>query len=69
MENLERRINQSMVNLEQALTRLEKALSKDQSNSLIVDGTPHRFKITIYWKTLRRLLWLKVLKQELPKKL
>ncbi|WP_163528711.1 HI0074 family nucleotidyltransferase substrate-binding subunit [Halobacillus ihumii] len=69
MDNLERKINQSMANLEQAITRLEEALSEDQSNSLIVDGTIQRFEFTIelYWKTLRRLLLSEGIETKTPK--
>ena len=53
-----RKLLQSMGNLEHALTRLEEALAEDLSNSLLVDGTIQRFEFTIelYWKTLKRIL-------------
>ena len=58
MDDLIRKLRQSFENLERALNRLEEALNENQENSLIVDGTILRFKLTIdvYWKTLKRLL-------------
>ena len=58
MEDLERKVRQSIENLERALLRLEEALKEDPHNSLVVDGTIQRFEFTIelYLKTLKRLL-------------
>lgn len=58
MDDLIRKLRRSFENLESALNRLEEALNENQENSLIVDGTILRFKLTIdvYWKTLKRLL-------------
>ncbi|MCD8501468.1 MAG: nucleotidyltransferase substrate binding protein [Bacillaceae bacterium] len=69
MENLERKLMQSISNLEQALLRLEEALLEDESNSLVVDGTIQRFEFTIelYWKTLKRLLLSEGIEAKTPK--
>lgn len=54
----ERKVAQSMANLERALKRLEEALDEKEVNSLYIDGTIQRFEFTVelYWKTLKRLL-------------
>lgn len=58
MEEIERKVQRSFLNLHNALKRLEEALQEDQENSLIIDGTIQRFEFTIelYWKLLKRLL-------------
>ncbi|WLR51119.1 nucleotidyltransferase substrate binding protein [Bacillus tianshenii] len=69
MDKFERKLNQSVSNLEQALYRLEEALKEDLSNSLVVDGTIQRFEFTIelYWKTLKRLLESEGIETKTPK--
>jgi hypothetical protein len=54
----ERKFIQSVKNLENVFSRLKAALQEDESNSLFIDGTIHRFEFSIglYWKTLKRLL-------------
>lgn len=58
-----------MVNLDNAMKRLEEALDEDPSNSLIVDGTIQRFEFTIelYWKTLKRLLLIEGIETKTPR--
>lgn len=58
-----------MVNLDNAMKRLEEALEEDPSNSLIVDGTIQRFEFTIelYWKTLKRLLLIEGIETKTPR--
>lgn len=64
-----RKLLQSVNNLEQAITRLEEALAEDLSNSLLVDGTIQRFEFTIelYWKTLKRILTSEGIETRTPK--
>lgn len=64
-----RRLLQSVNNLEQAIARLEEALAEDLSNSLLVDGTIQRFEFTIelYWKTLKRILASEGIETRTPK--
>lgn len=52
------KIQQSMLNLENALLRLKEALNEPQNNSLIIDATIQRFEfvIELFWKTLKRML-------------
>lgn len=53
-----RKAEESLINLEKALKRLEEALQEKEINSLYIDGTIQRFEFSIelYWKTLKRLL-------------
>lgn len=53
-----RKLKQGLANLEKAIGRLEDALNENETNSLHIDGTIHRFEFTfgLYWKTLKRLL-------------
>lgn len=69
MENLERKVAQSMSNLERALMRLEEALLEDPNNSLVVDGTIQRFEFTVelFWKTLKRILLSEGIETKTPK--
>lgn len=52
------KIEQSMLNLENALLRLKEALNEPKNNALIIDATIQRFEfvIELFWKTLKRLL-------------
>lgn len=54
----ERKSQQSLVNLERALHRLEEALEQPMDNSLYTDGVIQRFEFTVelFWKTLKRML-------------
>lgn len=49
---------QSMLNLENALTRLKEALAVPQDSPLAIDGTIQRFEFTfeLFWKTLKKFL-------------
>jgi len=51
-------LQQSLINLELALQRLQEALQEPEDNSLVIDGTIQRFEfvIELYWKTLKRIL-------------
>lgn len=57
MKNLSK-AQQSIINLEKALNRLQEALQIDKPNQLMIDGTIQRFEfvIELFWKTLRRIL-------------
>jgi len=63
------KIEQSLVNLEAALDRLEEALQEPEANRLAVDGTIQRFEfvIELYWKTFRRLLQTEKIQVTTPK--
>ncbi|RME44459.1 MAG: nucleotidyltransferase [Caldilineae bacterium] len=52
------KVQQSLVNLEAALGRLQEALQEPEENSLVIDGTIQRFEfvLELYWKTLKRIL-------------
>ncbi|RCW74994.1 HI0074 family nucleotidyltransferase substrate-binding subunit [Saliterribacillus persicus] len=65
----DRKLKQSVRNLEKSLLRLEEALNDDHDNSLIVDGTIQRFEFTIefYWKTLKGLLQAEGIEAKTPK--
>lgn len=63
-----RKLLQSIENLQNAINRLEEALAEDMT-SLIVDGTLQRFEFTIdiYWKTIKRILLLEGIDTKTPK--
>ncbi|MFD1851712.1 nucleotidyltransferase substrate binding protein [Oceanobacillus bengalensis] len=65
----DRKVMQSLNNLEKALGRLEEALQEDDMNSLYIDGTIQRFEFTIelYWKTLKRLLLIEGIQTKTPR--
>lgn len=69
MSDQVRKLRTSIVNLDNAMKRLEEALEEDPSNSLIVDGTIQRFEFTIelYWKTLKRLLLIEGIETKTPR--
>ncbi|ENH96253.1 hypothetical protein J416_11772 [Gracilibacillus halophilus YIM-C55.5] len=69
MSHNERKLTQSVNNLEKSLLRLEEALQEDHQNSLIVDGTIQRFEFTIelFWKSLKRLLQNEGIEANTPK--
>lgn len=54
----EEKIQQSLTNLDRALTRLREALEEPSSNSLVIDGTIQRFEfvIELFWKAFKRIL-------------
>ncbi|MEK6731720.1 MAG: HI0074 family nucleotidyltransferase substrate-binding subunit [Pseudomonadota bacterium] len=63
------KITQSLVNLENALSRLREALQEPHHNALIIDGTIQRFEfvLELYWKTLKRLLANEGIEANTPK--
>jgi nucleotidyltransferase substrate binding protein (TIGR01987 family) len=54
----ERKLHDSLENLEKALQNLERAVEIPKDRELVAEGTIHRFEITIelFWKTLRRAI-------------
>lgn len=52
----ERKLLDSLANLEKALENLERAIEIPKDRELVAEGTIHRFEITIelFWKTLKR---------------
>lgn len=63
------KIQQSLINLENALARLHEALKIKNPDQLYIDGTIQRFEFTleIFWKTLKRLLESEGINSETPK--
>jgi len=53
-----RKLLDSLSNLEKAVSNLERALTIPRDRELVVEGTIHRFEMTIelIWKTLKRAL-------------
>jgi nucleotidyltransferase substrate binding protein (TIGR01987 family) len=66
---LDRRSEQSLENLGNAIDRLRDALAESPQNSLIVDGTIQRFEfvIELFWKTLQRLLEVEGIRTTTPR--
>ena len=54
----ERKLLDSLSNLENALQNLERAVEIPKDRELVAEGTIHRFEMTIelFWKTLRRAI-------------
>jgi nucleotidyltransferase substrate binding protein (TIGR01987 family) len=54
----ERKLQDSLDNLERALTNLERAVQIPRDRELVAEGTIHRFEMTIelFWKTLKRAI-------------
>lgn len=54
----ERKLQDSLSNLEKALTNLERAIQIPKDRELVAEGTIHRFEMTIelFWKTLQRAI-------------
>lgn len=52
----DRRLLDSLQNLQNAIENLERAVEIPRDRELVAEGTIHRFEMTIelYWKTLRR---------------
>lgn len=52
------KLRQSIINVNNALERLNRALRETNHNELVIDGTIQRFEfcIELYWKMLRRVL-------------
>lgn len=63
------KVQQSLTNLENALMRLEEALTIQHPNQLYIDGTIQRFEfaLELYWKTLKRLLEVEGIQASTPK--
>ena len=63
------KIQQSMTNLEKALSRLNDALQIPNPDQLYIDGTIQRFEFTLelFWKTLKRLLAVEGIETDTPK--
>lgn len=54
----ERKLLDSLRNLENALQNLERAIAIPKDRELVAEGTIHRFEMTIelFWKTLKRAI-------------
>jgi nucleotidyltransferase substrate binding protein (TIGR01987 family) len=54
----ERKVLDSLENLERVLENLERAVQIPRDRELVTEGTIHRFEMTIelFWKTLRRAI-------------
>lgn len=54
----ERKLHDSLDNLENALENLERAVQIPKDRELVAEGTIHRFEMTIelFWKTLQRAI-------------
>lgn len=53
----DRKVKESIGNLERAIRRLEEAVAVETSNELAIDGTIQRFEFAfeLLWKTLKRI--------------
>ncbi len=60
---------QSLSNLEKALSRLNEALQIPNPDQLYIDGTIQRFEFSLelFWKTLKRLLATEGIETDTPK--
>jgi nucleotidyltransferase substrate binding protein (TIGR01987 family) len=60
---------QKLINLGNALSRLEEALGVPETNSLAIDGTVQRFEFVyeLFWKTFKSLLELEGVETTTPK--
>lgn len=65
----ERKLQDSLGNLEKAMSKLEDALKIPKDRELVVEGTIHRFEyvIELMWKTLKRALELEGIHPKTPK--
>ena len=63
------KVNQSLANLDRALTRLEEALAVDLSNPMAIDATIQHFEFSIelFWKTIKRCLALQGIETNTPR--
>lgn len=63
------KIQQSLKNLENALSRLKEGLEINNPDQLYIDGIIQRFEFTLelFWKTLKRLLALEGINSDTPK--
>jgi nucleotidyltransferase substrate binding protein (TIGR01987 family) len=64
-----RKLLDSLTNLEKALENLERALTIPRDRELVFEGTIHRFEITIelMWKTLKRALEFEGMQPKTPR--
>jgi nucleotidyltransferase substrate binding protein (TIGR01987 family) len=65
----ERKLQDSLANLEKAVANLERALTIPREQELAAEGTIHRFEIAIelMWKTLKRALEFEGLAPRTPR--
>lgn len=65
----ERKLHDSLENLEKALTNLERAVEIPKDRELVAEGTIHRFEMTIelFWKTLQRAIRFEGTKVKTPR--
>src|SRR5688500_8775280 len=54
----QRKLKDSLQNLQKALTKLEEAVATPRTSPLVAEGTIQRFEfvIELFWKTLKRAL-------------
>lgn len=64
-----RKLLDSLKNLQNAVTNLEKALKIPRDRELVFEGTIHRYEVTIelMWKTMQRALKYEGLKTTTPR--
>jgi nucleotidyltransferase substrate binding protein (TIGR01987 family) len=64
-----RKLRDSRDNLAKALAKLERALTIPNDRELVIEGTIHRFEITVelMWKTLKRALEYEGLSPKTPR--
>lgn len=64
-----RKLRDSLDNLAKALVNLERALTIPNDRELVMEGTIHRFEITVelMWKTLKRALEYEGLSPKTPR--
>lgn len=62
-------VRQNLLDLRNAVARLDEALDEPLSNRLAVDGTIQRFEfvIELFWKTFKRLLELEQIETSTPR--
>lgn len=65
----DRKLQDSLSNLDQAMANLERALSLPTDQELVLEGTIHRFEIVaeLMWKTLKRALEFEGLSPKTPR--
>lgn len=65
----DRKLQDSLGNLEKALTNLERAIQIPKDRELVAEGTIHRFEMTIelFWKTLQRAIKFEGTKVSTPR--
>jgi nucleotidyltransferase substrate binding protein (TIGR01987 family) len=65
----ERRLLDSLNNLQRALENLERAVQIPKDRELVAEGTIHRFEMTVelFWKTLQRAIRFERRRVETPR--